>query len=396
MAILTKQQIEKLVQIIKDHATWLRWRLAGDKAVDPKDIQRLKDQGILPMDVSANTIKMSYVLGELEALLKEGEWKNLTYDQLVNEVTRKQTDLQLIQIDKAEMSAQTAFRGLENDISNGLFSQLASATQKTLDEGVVRGYIKDTIKLGVEARKNYREVARDLVDTLKEPKRNWHRVASTEMHAARQAGIASTIIEKQDIYKYSDGEDSDVAVIPDPDACDDCKRLYLGKDGNPKIFKLSTLLANSGTNYIKPWRKNAKPVVPPLHPHCFCTLQYVPEGWGFDKKGRFTVTDTEKYEQSVKRAGDVSKSHPHSLLEQSKRGIEFPTEQDIQNLKDSDDAMEMVDHLWKLAKLHADDYEAYKHFHDLADRAMNQAYILDNGGLAQYPEEEEPDASQQQ
>jgi hypothetical protein len=134
-------------------------------------------------------------------------------------------------------------------------------------------------------------VAKDLVGDLKEKKRNWYRVASTEMHKARQLGVANAIIGKKDIYRDSEGINSLVTIVPAPDACDDCKRLYLEAGGNPRIFKITELLSNAGSNYQRPWRKNAKPVVPPLHPHCFCRIRYAPPGWGWNKEGRFTLLD---------------------------------------------------------------------------------------------------------
>jgi predicted double-glycine peptidase len=122
------------------------------------------------------------------------------------------------------------------------------------------------------------------------------------MHSARQRGIAAAIIQKEDIYKYSDGIDSNVAVVHDYDMCDDCRRLYYDpKTGNPKIFKLKELLDNEGSNYRRPWRQNAKPVLPPAHPHCYGRLHYVPAGWGWDDQHEFTLLDpAEAYPEVVK------------------------------------------------------------------------------------------------
>lgn len=303
MAIfLTKEQIAKLAEIIRNHATWLTWKLLGTHYISEVDLQQLKKQGLLPTGVQVESIRYSFVLGELESLLREAQWKNLDWPTLVSAANARQTPVQEMQIEASELTALTQFRGLEQDIQHGLYEALARATQSAIDSSVIKEKIKDTIKIGVEARKNYKQVAKELRETLQETKRNWHRVASTELHSAKQQGVVSSILNGIDVYRHADGADSNVAIVPDPDACDDCKRLYLDpKTGNPRIFKLSEIIANTGTNYIKPWRQNAKPVVPPLHPHCFCRIRYVPPGWGWDAKGKFTLINAEASWASMKK-----------------------------------------------------------------------------------------------
>lgn len=65
--------------------------------------------------------------------------------------------------------------------------------------------------------------------------------------------------------------------------CSWCKRLHIGPDGNPRIFKLSTLIAHGdNTGRSKPeWEA----VVGITHPYCQCELFYIASGWGFDEDG---------------------------------------------------------------------------------------------------------------
>jgi hypothetical protein len=267
MPVLTNEQIEKLAKIIRQHATWLTWRIFGTRYVSEADLSSLKAQGLLPMDTQVDAIKYAFVLGKLEALLKEAEWKGLGWDDLISAAEATHTDVENLQIQASELSAHTVLRGLEDDIRDGLYESLATATQRAIDESHVKEIVKDEVKVGVEMSGNFRKVARELAEKTGEYKRNWHRVAVTEMHAARQNGTVAAILNKVDVYEHAEGEDSQVSVVPDPDACADCRRLYLGRAGNPRVFKLSELLGNSGSNYVRPWRSNAKPVVPPLHPN---------------------------------------------------------------------------------------------------------------------------------
>jgi hypothetical protein len=50
----------------------------------------------------------------------------------------------------------------------------------------------------------------------------------------------------------------------------------------PRLFKLSELSAG----YYK--RGDTVPSILGQHPHCRCTIFYVPKDYGFDKKGHIT------------------------------------------------------------------------------------------------------------
>lgn len=293
--VLSRAQIEKLAEIIRQHVTWFAWRVFGQQEVSEQDLQRLKASGKLPMDVTAPSIKYAYVLGKLESLLKEGEFKKLTWAQLQEAAKGQYTDVDKLQIQAAELSAYTKFRNLLDDLRNGLYFRLAQETHQTITEGIIRDTIADKIKTGVDLGQSYTKVANELMGALKETKRDWGRLASTEMHSARQRGIVNAIIQKEDVYADSEGVDSNVAISHDAFMCEDCRRLYYDpKTGNPKIFKLSELLENEGTNYQRPWRENAKPVIPPLHPHCYGRVRYIPAGWGWNDKHEFTLLSPEE------------------------------------------------------------------------------------------------------
>lgn len=97
--------------------------------------------------------------------------------------------------------------------------------------------------------------------------------------------------------------------------CEHCKRLYLGPDGAPRIFKLSTLEANGLNNFgrkVKDW----KPVVGATHPHCLCQLIRIPEGWGFNELGQLVPNgdlgvfheDIEDFQKSYRGQRELQKA----------------------------------------------------------------------------------------
>ena len=384
MPILTKEQVEKLAKIIRQHATWITWRIFGTRYVSESDIAELKAKGILPMDVQVDAIKYAFVLGKLEPLLKEAEWKGLNWNDLVSAAEATHTAVENLQIQASELSAHAVLRGLEDEIRDGLYESLATATQRTIDESYVKEIVKDEVKVGVEMSRNFRSVARELAEKTTEYKRNWHRVAVTEMHTAHQNGVVAAIINKVDVYAYADGADSQVSVVPDSSACVDCRRLYLDEAGNPKIFKMSELLGNSGSNYIRPWRANARPVVPPLHSNCYCRIRYIPNGWGWEG-GKMVLQDASavvararaRMKSKIEKSIEILKSsNPHQLLNESKQ-VALPTEQEIAGAPTLASIHAVLDKLLALRKIHRTDPEIWQKMDDLEQKALRRAYDLE-------------------
>jgi hypothetical protein len=177
-----------------------------------------------------------------------------------------------------------------------------------------------------------------------------------------------------DVYRFANGAESNVAVAHDSDACQDCVRIYNDpKTGNPRIFKISELLANEGSNYQRPWRRNAKPVIPPLHPGCFGRLRYVPAGWGWSAQGKFTLVDPEQSLASVKEEIPVKKAH--ELLNRTTSNSYVPTDEQIAALaaEDIPTALEKVD---ALKQMHADNYELWHQLDELETKIHFQSAQL--------------------
>jgi hypothetical protein len=80
--MLTKQQVEQLIAIFRHHMTWMSWRLLGTVSITESDLQELKRKGLLPLDVTAETIRDAYVLGRLESILKIAEFQKLTWPDI--------------------------------------------------------------------------------------------------------------------------------------------------------------------------------------------------------------------------------------------------------------------------------------------------------------------------
>src|SRR5208337_1837035 len=108
-----------------------------------------------------------------------------------------------------------------------------------------------------------------------------------ERNAASEATKARNLGSLMDITKQAaeiGDKDPTVyfVVIRDNVTCQECIRVHLMPNGNPRLWKLSEL---SG-GYHK--RGEDFPSVLLLHPHCRCTMVMAPQGYGFDKKGHLT------------------------------------------------------------------------------------------------------------
>jgi hypothetical protein len=213
-------------------------------------------------------------LGQIIDSLDEGNSpEHVTYEQL--KVALKRTPVPLTQSEQQAVAMANA-RAAQYVV--GLGNRVSQQTGAILIEAdaSLRRQLRDTIRTNTErniaARETVRQLRSDLGHATGDWTRDLDRIAMTEKQTAMQEGTAAAIAKRR-------GPKARVAKLYAPNCCDNCRRLYQGQDGAPRIFELSELEDN-GTNV---GRKVAEwlPVVGTTHPHCLCTLISVPDGWGF-------------------------------------------------------------------------------------------------------------------
>jgi hypothetical protein len=110
-------------------------------------------------------------------------------------------------------------------------------------------------------------------------------------------------------------------------------------------------------------------------------LRYVPPGWGWNDKGRFTVVDRDKYSDhlnsSIDKSVEILKKSDHSLLNESMQQI--PTKEEVMAIEDPQEAMELAGRLEKLKELHSDDVDKYEEVTELWYTAIAVAAYLTHG-----------------
>jgi hypothetical protein len=275
MALFTDEQLHAIRAIIRDQHNAFIVNTIGPDAVPPDVLEHLRRRGLVAVEMSA--INDAYTYGQHVADGKDPKIATMSFDAFNDYMRKNPLPLGPIEQDAVQMAKHQAAQ-----LIVGLGNRVEAATGQLLieaDAGLrsrLRGEIRTKTAENLVRRESVKQLKSDLGWASKDWARDWDRIAITEKHTAMQRGLA-------DHYARRFGPDTRVAKRPMPNACEHCKRLHLGPDGQPRIFKLSDLEAN-GTNF----RRRASdwlPVVGATHPHCQCQLVRVPAGWGFDEEG---------------------------------------------------------------------------------------------------------------
>ena len=307
-----KDRLARLRKAVQLHTTWLTVKVLGEDAVSKEELAELKAYGKLPLGDEVGLAEKSYVLGRLRALLKTSEYKKVNYQKLTELTdTAKFTSLEELAIQEAKLHAGTQLKRVADDIAAGAFDRLSEGLGQAVTESMIQEIVRDKTALALKEKQSYQKLASTLVKTLKTDwSRDWRRVAVTELHRAKVRGTAMAIVNRLDVYRNSDGVDSLVSIVPNPDTCEDCSHHYI-RNGNPKIFKLSELLGSgSNADVGVSHRRGAsgrhvgwKTTLPPLHPRCGCRLVYIPPGMSW-VNGKLEVTDRKIYVDTISKAVD--------------------------------------------------------------------------------------------
>ena len=313
--LLTPLQRRRIQQAIRDgHLAFLAENF-GPMAIDHDDYVRLRalgkirDEKILPQDAASAAHSLGSIVGEgqvgaLASMRHEAArerearptdptpeefWRQIHDDpQVVTEAEREAVSILRDRIGQH-------VRGLGNRFDSAAGHVLVDADDRLRRRRITK--IKREVARGVTDRSDVNDVARKIREVTMDLKRDWLRVAHTEMHNAVEESKAIVIAHR--------GPERDPRVFkrPHPDACAFCVLLYLRPDKvTPRVFRLSELLANGsnvGRRANRPSlsgraRTEWKAVVGAVHPFCRCSLKVLPEGMGFDKTGRMIYLGAKK------------------------------------------------------------------------------------------------------
>lgn len=280
MDVLTNDQLKQIADILEKHTGVMLYIATGqgtpDKAI-------LKALGI-PED-AVNMIQNAFVLGKIMKMMSDKDIKKLSFDQL----KEKAKEMELTTVEKnslkfAQANAGRYVTALGRRIADSIDMSISRASHDANLEVAQRQIINDTVQQSIVKRQTRGKLSSELGHNIGEWRRDWQRIAHTEIWNSKLQGEVVTILQGDAIYGATKGGDTKVFRRPSPDACQHCKRLYLEKDGTtPKVFTLNELI-NNGTNVGKKvgdWL----PITGTTHPNCGCPIAVLPDGFGFDKNG---------------------------------------------------------------------------------------------------------------
>lgn len=270
--MLTPDLLFELKEIVRTHHLAFIAKAFGTAALPDPVVAFLKAKGLI--DDVAVSAEDAYLYGAVLSAFPEA--KAWTPEQFKSHLAAQPIALtkpEKAALVAAQMSAGNFVVGLGNVVEKetGMILVEADAELREKLQNDIGNAVKDSIA--------FRQSASTTKSALGHATQDWtrdlDRIVRTEKHSAMSVGTVEAI-------KAKHGAEARVAVQPSGDACDACKKLYLGPDGHPRIFPASMLvpMANVGKKKSA-WVAS----LPPLHPHCQCFVIRVPTGWGFNKDG---------------------------------------------------------------------------------------------------------------
>lgn len=269
--IFTPEEIQQLFNIIDYRLARVVADVLGRDFLTPQDESLLKQFGFDFKEEIKHIppYYQAFIFGRLAGILSPDQLNTLNYGDVKEHVEKDQYQ-KLTKREKAEYAA-AATR------TYGYIKGMGDRVKKTLGNSVSEEEIKNAVEerrieelsvikkeheRGVLERRSVQAIVSSIGSQLKDWNRDWGRIVETEMENIFLLGVAQTIMEEHG---------SDALVYKDvfPGACSHCRHLYTtgGSGSEPRIFKLSSLIAN-GDNIGRKAR-DWKPVVGATHPYCF-------------------------------------------------------------------------------------------------------------------------------
>jgi hypothetical protein len=160
-----------------------------------------------------------------------------------------------------------------NLLNNANLRGRNEALQNVTDPGVLTKKMESDIKS---------QLKQQLRDITGDSNRSFERVVTTELSNSIGLGSVDRISKDNEDKKLTEVYVYRIA-IQDAATCAACKRLYIDKDGSPKVYKLSEVLSN-GSNYGRTG-SDLKAVSGATHPNERCS------GWLEVKPGFKVLKD---------------------------------------------------------------------------------------------------------
>lgn len=274
--MLSDKQLKQIRNIIKDHYQVILRITTG--AGNPSK-QLLKKLGINDKDPSM--LDCAFILGKLVQKVGINALKKMNLADIKKQVNKvKLSVIEKNSLRYAKQKAGDYVTGLGNKSDSKILQMLLKHNYHQSFAEAEKEIVNQTVAHAIKNQYTKGQLKTELGHSVGEWKRDWQRVAHTELWNAKLNGECTTILQGESIYSNTQKGDTIVSKRPAPDACKKCIELYIDKaTGKPKKFKLSELMGKSNVGKkVGDWEATLECV----HPNCACVLIVVPDGFDFD------------------------------------------------------------------------------------------------------------------
>lgn len=280
MLTITDKQLQEIAKIVSDHHKALAMRVLGTTAFDEREVKRLVRKGLVSRDAAENYPRLAYLFGRIVSLLGEEAAKSLTFREFMEYLQRHplpETPLHKASIKHGVRRMQHYTKSFGDGVEKKIREAVIRADKKIRD--IIDEDVLHRISLGAERGETVQEILRSIRNMTGDFTRNWLRIVATETNDILVEGLATEIAKSSP----KRGQER-VFKRPRPDACEWCVKHYLMPDRKtPRIFTLDEL-RKAGDNHGLS-KAEWKPVLGSMHPLCYCNLNRLPDGFGFDEDG---------------------------------------------------------------------------------------------------------------
>lgn len=296
--VISKQKIDRIKNIIKNHYNYLIFKIAGDDSLSNEDLEALITEGLITPGESSAIIEDSYFMGRSRNdTRKPAAREEVSLDEYERKLKQRATpitDAEKYAVDHIKSSAGNHITALK-DKARANFEGIINSNNLEYRNNILNEEIRPVLADGVEFSSTNAQIASDMREKTGDLYRDWKRVSNTEISNGMNLGEVDAIIDRNKskptneiyVFKY---------VNKDGATCIHCKKAYQNPDGSPKVYKLSELQAN-GSNYgLKPSAYRA--TIGPMHPNCRCNIIELPVGFKFapDNSVTYGGSDYNHYE----------------------------------------------------------------------------------------------------
>lgn len=305
--LFTEKDIKQILGIIDTAVAKMVAETLGKDYLTQADLTILKNRGVdlVKLIPKFPSHYQAFLFGRVSAAIGTQASRSMSYTDfekfLANMGLFAPTTREMAFYSIAAKKTYTHIKGLGERLKNDVRASIdaeeinylaAQEAARQKGEEVLAKEIAD----GTLEKRTVQKITSNIANQMNDWQRDWGRIVETECQDVYNMGQAQ--------YMMTLAPDPLVYFDVFPGACKHCIRLFLtnGVGSKPRVFKLSTLLAN-GTNYgvkVRDW----KATIHPVHPFCRCDLRYLPQGYEWNEEtGRFEPP--KDYKPQVERKSKV-------------------------------------------------------------------------------------------